>query len=251
MTTELIRQIEEMAANAWPAAINQAVDGWRLRYSYGVTQRANSVLPHATGGVALDEKLVLVEEFYARRGTRARYQISPASQPAELDAALEGRGYSKIDLTSVQTATLASIQDKAEIESDYSIRVRPTLEKQWFDTYCLVHGHTGVKADMRRETFQRIGPPHGFAYLRLDGQIVGVGLAVVERGWLGIFSMATLPNAQRRGVASALLGAMAAWGQQQGATQAYLQVHAENEPALKLYEKLGFSTLYQYYYREK
>jgi hypothetical protein len=39
-----ITQIEALAANAIPAAIVQELDGWRLRFNYGVTRRANSVL---------------------------------------------------------------------------------------------------------------------------------------------------------------------------------------------------------------
>jgi ribosomal protein S18 acetylase RimI-like enzyme len=34
----------------------------------------------------------------------------------------------------------------------------------------------------------------------------------------------------------------------QGATRSYLQVEATNETAVALYEKLGFTTAYQYRY---
>ena len=34
-----------------------------------------------------------------------------------------------------------------------------------------------------------------------------------------------------------------------GATSAYLQVRAQNTPALRLYESMGFKTAYGYHYR--
>jgi ribosomal protein S18 acetylase RimI-like enzyme len=39
------------------------------------------------------------------------------------------------------------------------------------------------------------------------------------------------------------------WGRKMGAEQAYLQVMLSNEPALSLYEKLGFREAYRYWYR--
>src|SRR5689334_11652236 len=103
MSIKQIRFIEELAANAWPAAIVQVVDGWHLRFNWGVTQRANSVWPNELHGeLDLDARLQLVHDFYARRGMRARYQMCPATQPAELDDVLAQRGFAAIAHTSVQ-----------------------------------------------------------------------------------------------------------------------------------------------------
>ena len=37
--------------------------------------------------------------------------------------------------------------------------------------------------------------------------------------------------------------------QRYGAQAAFLQVHSENEPALRLYERFGFTIAYPYWYR--
>jgi GNAT superfamily N-acetyltransferase len=72
---------------------------------------------------------------------------------------------------------------------------------------------------------------------------------VAERGWLGLFCMATLPEARRCGVATRALRALVGWGLGQGCTRAYLQVEEDNAAARALYEGLGFATLYGYHYR--
>ena len=48
-----IRELEELAANAWPAGVQQALDGWRLRYHLGVTRRANSAPMRCQNGASL------------------------------------------------------------------------------------------------------------------------------------------------------------------------------------------------------
>ena len=48
-----------------------------------------------------------------------------------------------------------------------------------------------------------------------------------------------------------LMMALLAWGVQRGAHTAYLQVMCSNEPALRLYERLGLVEKYWYWYRIK
>ena len=96
---------------------------------------------------------------------------------------------------------------------------------------------------------ERIGPPAAYALAALDGRPAAVGRAVAERGWAGVFGMATLPAARRRGAAAAVLAALAGWAADQGAAGVYLQVEPDNPAALALYGRVGFGTLYRYHYR--
>lgn len=244
-----IALIEELAANAVPPLIWQELDGWRARYAGGVTRRANSVLAARDGArLAIDERIALAEGFYGRRRALCRFQLCPASQPADLDKALAARGYTASAPTLVQTAPIERLLGHAAGRA----AVGESFDEAWLAAYAVGEGESDpAKIAARREMLQRIGPPAGFAALREDGRIAAVALGVVERGHLGIFSVATAPEARGRGLATAALGDLAAWARGQGAHTAYLQVFSPNTVAQRLYARLGFATRYQYWYREK
>jgi N-acetylglutamate synthase len=213
-----------------------------------VTRRANSVLAARMGARhTLDERIELAEQFYRRYGLPARYQLCPASQPPELDAALVARGYTISTPNNVQVAQLAQTAALASGRAQISER----FDEAWLAAYVASEGETSpAKIAARREMLQRIGPPTGFVALEQDGMIVASALGVVERGWLGIFNVATHPAYRRRGLGLLALGDLAAWAQERGAERAYLQVMSSNTPALTLYNRLGFTTRYTYWYRE-
>ncbi len=247
----LIQLLEELAANAWPAEVVQHVDGWRLRFNHNVTRRANSVNANQTGeNLPLAEKLAIAEAFYSRRGCPPRFHICPATQPAHLDELLTERGYRPDARTAIQLAPLETVLVRAQTNPNYTVTIDDTFDSSWFEIFCYgehVKPHT---AEIRRGILQRIGPQAGFATVRLGDQPVAAGLGVVERGWLGLFSLVTHPDYRRQGAATSLIHALVGWGQTHQANQVYLQVMTDNAPALALYERLGFETLYHYHYRE-
>ena len=59
---------------------------------------------------------------------------------------------------------------------------------------------------------------------------------------LHIHSIAVDPGFQRKGIAKALLQRVLEEARSQGATSSTLEVRASNQPALALYQKLGFKT---------
>ncbi len=251
MSDPLIALIEELAANAWPAAVALAVDGWRLRFNWGVTRRANSVWPNAAEGRhSREEKISLAEDFYRRRETRPRFQMTPAAQPPDLDEILAQRGYATDARTAVQTADLANVLAQAPPHPEMTVSISEQFDEAWFTAYCESEGFDGHVADMRRGILKRIAPRIGYAHLEIESSSAAVGVGVVERGWLGVFGMTTRPAYRRRGAASAVLRALAEWGKGLGAAEMYLQVMENNAPARALYAGVGFETLYHYHYRE-
>jgi N-acetylglutamate synthase len=74
------------------------------------------------------------------------------------------------------------------------------------------------------------------------------GYAACDGEWVGLGEIWVDPAARRNGLALAVVSALLDWGASQGATTAYLQVLTDNEPALRLYERLGFREHHRYRY---
>ena len=251
-TTKQIARIEELAANAWPAACVQMMDGWRLRYTGGTSRRINSVWPNLElGDIPLEDKLALAEEFYARRGQLPRFQICPAAQPDDLAQVLKKRGYRAHANTQVQICTVDFVEPRIQTPLAAEVEITAQLPEAWLDFYAEVESYSGARKAIRQGVLTRIGPRTGFATLRAEGSILAIGLSVLERGWLGLFCMLTHPDHRRKGLASAILLALVKGGQQAGATHTYLQVMENNPPALAMYARAGYQPLYTYSYLEK
>jgi ribosomal protein S18 acetylase RimI-like enzyme len=250
MNLTLIRQIDTLAANAWPAAEVEDLDGWLLRATDGVSRRANSVWPNrSTGSRTLDDKLHAVEAFYAARNLPAYYHTCPAALPADLDDVLTKRGYIVEAPTLVQIAHVGDVLERTRDRRSDAVTLANQFHEDWFKTYYATEGDSQKAASARLGILERIVARSAFAELQLDGSPAALAMGVLEQGWVGIFAMTTRPEFRRRGAATAVLRALTDWGQAHGATQMYLQVMKENAPARSLYAKIGFETLYSYHYR--
>ena len=85
-----------------------------------------------------------------------------------------------------------------------------------------------------------------------EGQLVACGYVQIRtsnaaftharHGYMGF--MYVVPGARGRGVNKLVVDSLIAWGKEQGVFNFYLDVYAENQPAIRAYEKAGFiSTL--------
>ncbi|GIH76364.1 GNAT family N-acetyltransferase [Planobispora longispora] len=238
---------DRLVDRAWPAFERVERDGWTLRTADGVTKRANSVLP--LGAPADPEAAVgRAEEFYASRGQPCVFSIGRGAT-AGLDALLDARGYRLVDPTLVMTAPLAgAVADRSEGGADgespgTEVRFATAPGREWMDVWWSVDGRYGPG----RDTVMRILTGVPAVYASLDGEAVGRGVSQGE--WFGVYCMATLPHARRRGHAGRLLDALLSHGREQGAEQAYLVVVEANTAARSLYERLGFTVAGRYHYR--
>lgn len=241
-----INEIEYLASHYWPAREIERYYGWIIQWQDGVTWRANSVLPlAATEDELVEDSIDYVIDFYDKRNIPPAFKMTEASIPIALDEILDEMDFQQRMITLFQTVPIEKLVClDTEVEVDI-LRV----SDETIDTLYHRSMRDEFAIQVRKEIIHRIKGEKKIARVMIDGQLAGVGLGVVEDDMMGIFSIRTMPEFRRRGVGWSINCALSIWGEENGADTAFLQVEADNNPALALYEKLGFKTLYTYWYR--
>lgn len=243
----LIRHLEELSLNALPALETSYIDGWVMRFANGYTKRANSVNPLYPSSTGVESKVAYCESMYAVRKQPTVFKMTSQSEPRELDALLEARGYRQEPGASVQLLAL----DRLDKPNEGRVTLSANANEQWLNAYFKLNNVQDRYMPVMRHMLHHIAAQKCLAAVYQDGQIVAVGLAVIERGFLGLFDIVTEPSMRQKGYGHQLMLYLLNWGKANGAGYAYLQVTMSNSPALYLYDKLGFREAYQYWYRVK
>ena len=241
----MIRSIEELSMNAWPALQTLHYDGWVLRFAAGYTRRANSVYPLYPSRIDLDKKINTCEFLYRAGNLPAVFKLTEASEPEDLDACLDEHGYRVDSLTSVQLLNLHS--EKLRVEVDVELADMET--EAWHQAFARMNKVSPEHRATHESILRAIQLEKCCAAVYAGNRIIGCGLGVLQTNYLGIFDVVIDPDHRGQGMGTNLMLALLAWGQARGADLAYLQVMHDNRPAMSLYKKIGFQEKYRYWYR--
>jgi len=241
----LVGDLLEKAARATPAAVEHRRTGWWLRYTDNVTWWSGAVLAHGAAD-DLGQRIDAAERFYAERDAIPRFQICPDC-PGPLDQVLAGRGY-RWDAAVLLVTAMAATPAGECAPAAATVRLDDSPGPEWL---AVLRSATEPETDVEHETrlLHGIDRPQAYVTACMGSDPVGIGRAVVDEAWTGIFSMATAPRARRRGVGRLVLSALGRWAEGRGAPQLYLQVERANAGARRLYDAAGFTQLAAYHYR--
>lgn len=242
----MVRGLQERAARALPAERVDDAGGWWLRHAPSCSWWVGTALPHGDAGPdELARRVAEAEQFYACHSAVARFQISPPACAEALDRVLAERGYRRHSPVSLRVSPTARVLEQRPTAST-RVRVDDRPTRAWFDVW---HAVNGGDARAARNLLSRVEAPSAYASALIGDDVVAVGRAVADTGWTGVFGMATLPGARGKGAARDVLVALADWSGAREAGHMYLQVERDNIPALRLYERAGFSEICGYHYR--
>jgi len=131
---------------------------------------------------------------------------------------------------------------------DGSCKTTHTFDANWFEYYCRLNHISEQNAIINREILMNLIPDTLYTLYYLEDQVIACGMAVVEDGYLGLFDITVSEEHRNLGYGAKLIGSMLSLGKECGAKTAYLQVMLNNPSAFHLYQKFGFTQMYQYHY---
>lgn len=234
--------IEQASYHAWPAFEQKDIDGWIFRFAGGYTKRANSVnvLSGAKGPVA--NQVTRSEKEYNRRNLPCIFRLLSFNDNSEIETVLDSRGYYRGD------HSLVLVQDLQN--NKFAVTSLDCLEvNHWMVCYCNLSGKKLKDHDTHIRMIKRIEDDLLLVILRKGDKEVSCGLGVTHNGFFGIFDIVTHYQHRNKGYGTELINGMLSWAVNKGAHTAYLQVVADNKPAIRLYHKLGYLPAYEYHYK--
>ena len=245
----LLSRVEDAGLNASAPPQQRWLDGWLVRYSPGKAKRARCVNAVAAGRLPLEDKLRLAQAVYTEAGLPMLVRITPFSQPAGLDAWLADRGWAALEETRVMVCTRLPAGEPAPLPDGTCWE---PLDAPAFAA--AVGTMRGSPPGQRQAHAQRLAfspvPYRGFVIRGVaDGNVLACGQFAREGELVGIYDVFSHPQARGRGLATILCKRLLAYASSEGAGVAYLQVEADNHPARRIYQRLGFADGYAYHCR--
>ncbi|TGZ05773.1 GNAT family N-acetyltransferase [Streptomyces rhizosphaericola] len=249
-------ELAAVTARAWQPVESEPLGEWRLRAAGGFTRRANSVLPLGDPGLPLGEAFERIEQWYEERGLPPYVQTATGAEGAQetLCAELERQGWRREVTAEVRIAALAPVGD---LDADVSaVRLAREPDAAWLSRY--------QRFSTPGPHVLRVlgsGPSVWFATVaggaRGEGAGAGsgdgeppaaIGRCVVDGRWAGFMAVEVAPEHRRRGLATAVMAALARRALDEGASAAWLQVEEDNEGARALYDGMGFAPHHRYHH---
>ena len=228
------------ADDTWRPRESDSHGEWRLRAHGGVTHRPNSALAVGDPGMPVAATLPAVREWYVARGLPPNVMTPLPSPVADTYRALGWREESR---TLVMAAALADLTVRAD-GAPVALTDQPPVD--W--TAVLPRLRDPEVAPLYRELLTGTAGAVFATARGTDGSALAVARGAISGGWMNLTNVEVVPEARRRGLATAVIGTLGQWAVAAGATHAFLQLWPDNEAGVRLYTALGFVPHHEYAY---
>ena len=247
-----VKRFQEFLMNAWPAEHYFFLNGWILRFTKGVTYRANSVIPvNYTGNKSsIESDIEKVEAAYKSYNLPTIFTMHEYFKPKNLDEKLRERGYVKQDPTKALLIEVNNF-NLGEINIEINYELYDNRVNEFSSLLAKFTKRDNYQQEIIKEITRRINIPEKcFVIAKVEGKSVGTLMGVLNpQGFVYIADVFVVPEFRRQRIATSMLKTVIKeWAIPNGAKNIWLQVELENNNAMKLYHSLGMNKVYSYYY---
>ncbi|MFX0038317.1 MAG: GNAT family N-acetyltransferase [Promethearchaeota archaeon] len=253
---EKIKHLQEILMNAWPAHHYYFFKGWILRFTDGVTARANSVFPlNYTGNVdTIDKDINFIEDAYSTYNLPAIFTITDYFEPKNLDIKLLEHGYHQSGcVTYTMTTSLQELQRK-EINEEFKYLMHSERLNKC-SKFLAKYSHRNQKEQKVLEALYNriIIPQKRFILAEYKNTVIGTLAVILDpHGFLYVVDVLVHPDFRRQKIATSMFFKIInEISISYDIKTIWLQVETENKEAMNLYTNIGFKRAYSYYYLEK
>ena len=248
-----VKKFQESLLNSWPAKHYYFLNGWILRFTDGVTSRANSVLPiNYTGSSKTCEKDIgIVEKAYKTFNLPSIFMMHDFYEPAELDDILKARGYIQYG----PTTNVMSIPIEEMVFKSINKKISYNLYNERVSQFSEFHGKFSKRSIENQKVLEAIAskikiPQKIFILAKYQGNAVGALMSVIDAlGHLSLTGLLVNPEFRRERIATSMIYKLIEdWAKIKGAKIVWLSVESDNNAAINLYNKLGLNKIFSYYY---
>ncbi|MFP3545351.1 GNAT family N-acetyltransferase [Rhizobium sp. SIMBA_035] len=244
----LVRRLEAVGFRAWPASSVQYDGSWQVRLTAGhPSNRLNSIVPlDPSDHRDIEIRVEKASRKFEAYGRPAVLRQTPLCSPLLVDL-VAAQNWTHFDETIVMTC------DLTQAELPDTLDHLPTHDIGRFVDANLATDQVSAKLKPAlAEIINAIKPPSGLFMIEdpETGPLATV-LCVQDNDLAGIMSLSVARERRREGLGLEILTSALRWARMRSARSAWLQVKADNAPALALYERIGFREAYRYSYWRK
>jgi N-acetylglutamate synthase len=253
----VIEAIERATLDAVAPNYVAQLPGWLVPFARGSVGRAKSAVPitHAAPDpqaikriLALYKAGAVDQNLGLAAPQPAQFRLPSIARFDEFKVDLSSLGFVASKSTHVQTAdpkALFKATHARDTQTRLLLSTRP--DQSWAAVY-------------RRQGFDAQDAEHRIRLLSLakdavygtvvnhDGFALTAGVMSISHGWASVHGIRTDPLYQGRGLATQLMAGFGQRAVERSLNSIFLQVEAENQNALRLYQRIGFKTQWQYTY---
>ena len=170
-------RIEHACFRAWPALRDEQISGWLLRFSEGLTRRANSANPLQAKVADPDHLIATCESRYRAHGLPTFFRMPSLVDPA-MQECLEQRGYKAEGESLVMYGTM----EQAASQPDNHIELLSKPSEEWLRAMSILQNYTRDRSATYAKIVTSIAVPVTYVSLRDKERIIALAYGAIYDG---------------------------------------------------------------------